>query len=43
MGHTTLLGVLCGVVCSGVLERGIGSDLKSTVFFLDFVQCLLQI
>jgi len=36
VGHVTVLGVMCGVLCSGVLERGIGIELKSTVFFSGF-------
>lgn len=42
VGYKKLLGVLCGVVCSGVLEGGIGNECKSPVFFPDFVQCQLK-
>jgi hypothetical protein len=34
VGHLTELGVLCDVVCSGELEKGIGNELKSSVAIL---------
>ena len=34
VGHTTMPGVMCGVLCSGVFERVNGIELENIVFFL---------